>query len=158
MTLFDEAEKKVRSIVETCRDHPGDDADGEERKIGHLYASFMDEERVEALGAQPLADELGQVEAITDVASFVRTLGTLERVGVGSVFGLFIAPDRGKPDRYITHLSQDGLGLPDESYYTSDDFSEIRAAYVAHVATMLDLAGLDDVSTRAERIMELETR
>ena len=83
----------------------------------------MDEERIEALGAQPLADELGQVEAITDLASFVRTLGTLERVGVGSVFGLFIAPDRGQPDRYITHLSQDGLGLPDESYYTSDDFA-----------------------------------
>ena len=158
MTLFDEAEKKVRSIVETCRDHPGDDPDGEERKIGHLYASFMDEERVEALGAQPLADELGQVEAITDVASFVRTLGTLERVGVGSVFGLFIAPDRGQPDRYITHLSQDGLGLPDESYYTDESFAPIREAYVDHVATMLELAGLDEPAERATRVMDLETR
>lgn len=158
MTLFDEAEKTVRSIVETCRDDPSDDPAGEERKIGDLYSSFMDEERVETLGAQPLADELGQAEAVTDVASFVRTLGTLERSGVGSVFGLFIAPDRGQPDRYITHLSQDGLGLPDESYYSGDDFTAIREAYVEHVATMLDLAGLDEAAARAQRVMDLETR
>ena len=154
MTLFDEAEKKVRSIVEACQKSES----GEERQIGDLYASFMDEERVEALGAQPLADELGQVEAITDVASLVRTLGTLERSGVGSVFGLFIAPDRGQPDRYVTHLSQDGIGLPDESYYTGDDFAPIREAYVAHVATMLELAGLDEPGERAQRVMDLETR
>ena len=156
MTLFDEAEKKVRSIIETCRDASSDDP--EVQKIGDLYASFMDEERVEALGAQPLADELGQVEAITDLGSFVRTLGTLERVGVGSVFGLYIAPDRGQPDRYVTHLSQDGLGLPDESYYTDDDFAPIREAYVGHVATMLELAGLDEPAERAQRVMDLETR
>src|SRR5690606_39570444 len=28
------------------------------QKIGDLYASFMDEERIEALGAAPLADDL----------------------------------------------------------------------------------------------------
>ncbi len=156
MTLFDEAEQKVRSIIETCRDASSDDP--EVQKIGDLYASFMDEDRVEALGAQPLADELGQVEAITDLGSFVRTLGTLERVGVGSVFGLYIAPDRGQPDRYVTHLSQDGLGLPDESYYTDDDFAPIREAYVGHVATMLELAGLDEPAERAQRVMDLETR
>ncbi len=156
MTLFDEAEKKVRSIIETCRDSSSDDP--EVQKIGDLYASFMDEERIEALGAQPLADELGQVEAINDLGSFVRTLGTLERVGVGSVFGLYIAPDRGQPDRYVTHLSQDGLGLPDESYYTDDDFAPIREAYVGHVATMLELAGLDEPADRAQRVMDLETR
>ncbi|MGI9085932.1 MAG: M13 family metallopeptidase [Aeromicrobium sp.] len=158
MTLFDESEATVRSIIETCRDAPNNDPDGEERKIGDLYASFMDEDRIEASGAQPLADELGQVEAITDIASLVRTLGTLERSGVGSVFGLFIAPDRGQPDRYVTHLSQDGLGLPDESYYTEADFAPIREAYVDHVATMLDLAGLDDPAARAQRVMDLETR
>jgi putative endopeptidase len=39
MTLFDEAEKKVRSILEACLDAPEDR--GEERQIGDLYASFM---------------------------------------------------------------------------------------------------------------------
>lgn len=153
--LFDEAEQKVRSIIETCRDAPTSD---EERKIGDLYASFMDEERVEALGVSPVQDELAQIDGVTDLASLVQTLGSLERAGVGSVFGLYIAPDRGRPDRYIVHLSQSGLALPDESYYREESFAPIREAYIAHLATMFSLAGFDNADQRARRVMDLETR
>ncbi|MFL6090472.1 MAG: M13 family metallopeptidase [Aeromicrobium sp.] len=155
MTLFDAAELKVRAIIEACQSDP---TSGEERKIGDLYASFMDEDRVEALGASPLADDLGRVEDVTDIASLVRILGSLERVGVGSVFGLYIAPDRGRPDRYISHLSQSGIGLPDESYYREEPFAPIREAYVAHIAAMFALAGFDASEARAARVMDLETR
>ena len=155
VTLFDEAEKKVRGIIEACRDAPTSD---EERKVGDLYASFMDEERVEELGTAPLVDDLSQIDAVTDISSLVRVLGRFERAGVGSVFGLYIAPDRGRPDRYIVHLSQGGIGLPDESYYREDAFAPIREAYVTHIATMLSLAGFDDAEARASRVMDLETR
>jgi putative endopeptidase len=155
VALVDEAEAKVRSIIETASQSPDDD---EQRKIGDLYASFMDEDRVEALGAQPLAAELAQVDAVTDIASFVTTLGVLDRQGVGSVFGMYIGPDRGQPDRYVTHLGQGGIGLPDESYYRDDESADIRAAYVTHLTTMLELAGLNDPAGRAARIMDLETR
>ncbi|QGG40856.1 M13 family metallopeptidase [Aeromicrobium yanjiei] len=155
VALVDEAEAKVREIIETASKDPQDD---EQRKIGDLYASFMDEERVEALGAEPLVAELAQVDAIADIASFVRVLGLLDRQGVGSVLGMYIAPDRGNPDRYITHLGQGGIGLPDESYYREEESAGIREAYVAHLTTMLGLAGLDDAAGRAARIMDLETR
>ncbi|HUQ00438.1 MAG TPA: M13-type metalloendopeptidase [Aeromicrobium sp.] len=155
MTLFDEAELKVRSIIEACQSDPTSE---EERKIGDLYASFMDEERAEELGASPLAEDLARVDDISDVAGLVRVLGKLERSGVGSVFGLYIAPDRGQPDRYVTHLNQSGIGLPDESYYREESFAPIRAAYVTHVAAMLELAGFDDPASRAARVMDLETR
>ena len=155
VTLVDEAEAKVRTIIETASASPEDD---EQRKIGDLYASFMDEERVERLGAAPLAAELAQVDAVVDVPGFVTTLGVLDRQGVGSVFGMYIAPDRGRPDRYIAHLGQGGIGLPDESYYRDDESAAIRDAYVSHLTTMLGLAGLDDAAGRAARIMDLETR
>ncbi|NRQ51259.1 M13 family metallopeptidase [Aeromicrobium stalagmiti] len=155
VTLVDEAEAKVREIIETASQDPQDD---EQRKIGDLYASFMDEDRIEALGAAPLGAELAQVDAISDIPSFVEVLGVLDRQGVGSVFGMYIAPDRGNPDRYITHLSQGGIGLPDESYYREDESAAIREAYVAHLTTLLGLAGLDDAAGRAARIMDLETR
>ncbi len=159
VTLFDEAEKKVRAIIETCRaaSLSGATSD-EERKIGDLYASFMDEERVEALGASPLAEDLARIDEITDVTSLVRVLGALERSGVSGVFGLYIAPDRGQPDRYVTHLSQNGIGLPDESYYRDESFAVVREVYVAHIANMLTLAGFDEAAERAELVMELETR
>ena len=156
MTLFDAAEAKVRQIVEACRDDAA--ADGERRKIGDLYASFMDEERVESLGVGPIEADLARIDDITDISAFVRVLGSLERRGIGSVFGIFIAPDRGQPDRYISHLSQSGIGLPDESYYRDDAFAPVREAYVAHVESMLTLAGFDEAPARAERVMDLETR
>ena len=161
VTLFDEAERKVRTIIEGCRAEPSDD---EQRKIGDLYASFMDEERVEALGIAPLADDLASIDEVTDVPTLVRVLGSLERAGVGSLFGLYVAPDRGRPDRYVSHLSQSGIGLPDESYYREEQFAAVRQAYVGHIAAMLRLAGFaraDDglgAAARASRIMDLETR
>jgi putative endopeptidase len=155
VTLFDEAEKKVRAIIETCRDGAADD---EARKIGELYASFMDEDRAEALGADPIRPDLARVDEIRDVADFARVLGSLERAAVGSIVGFFIGPDRGQPDRYITHLFQGGISLPDESYYREEGFTPVREAFVTHVARMLDLAGFDEAETRAKRVMELETR
>ena len=155
MTLFDDAEQKVRSIIETCQANPTSD---EERKIGDLYASFIDEERAEELGATPVADDLARIDAITDVAALVRILGSLERIGVGGLFGMFIGPDRGQPDRYVTHVGQGGLGLPDESYYRDESFAAIREAYQTHVSTMLSLVDLDDADERAARVVGLETR
>lgn len=153
--LVDDAEQIVRGIVERCADSP---ACEEERTIGALYTSFMDTELVERLGASPLRGELDRIAAIGSVDDFVTALGHLERSGIASIIGMYIAPDRGNPDRYVAHLLQSGLGLPDESYYREDSFAPIREAYVAHIATMFDLAGLDRSRERAERVMDLEHR
>ncbi|MGZ5402414.1 MAG: M13 family metallopeptidase [Aeromicrobium sp.] len=160
VTLLDEAEAKVRAIVGAAGTVSGSGQanDEEQRKIGDLYASFMDDASIEELGATPLEPELAKVDAISSIGSFVDTLGALERSGVGSVFGMFIAPDEGNPDRYIAYLVQSGLGLPDESYYRQDDFAAIRDAYVAHLTTMFCLAELDDAQARADRVLTLETK
>lgn len=157
--LADDAEKKVRAIIEGCRDEVvAGTAEGEARQIGDLYASFMDTERIDALGTAPLADDLQRIDGISDVPTFVRVLGELERSGVGSVLGLYIAPDRGNPERYVTHLVQSGIGLPDESYYREDDSAELRSSYLAHVEAMLALAGLESADDRARRVLDLETQ
>src|SRR3954469_1905791 len=44
------------------------------RKIGDLFASFLDEERVEALGAAPLADDLAAIDAIASVGEVAALL------------------------------------------------------------------------------------
>jgi putative endopeptidase len=156
ITLVDDAEKAVRTIIEGCA--AGRYEGVEARKIGDLYTSFMDEERVEAQGAAPLADDLARVDAVDSVAGLVEALGDLERRGVHGMFGLYVGVDRGRPDRYLVHAWQGGLGLPDESYYSDEDFASIREAYVPHVATMLALAGIDDAEARAARIVDLEAR
>ncbi|MEZ5189701.1 MAG: M13-type metalloendopeptidase [Schumannella sp.] len=152
--LAEEAEKAVREIIEEAQSaKPGT----EERKIGDLYASFMDEERIEQRGWSAIADDLAAALAVDDIASLVLRLGRLERLGVSGFLQAFVDNDPGDPERYLVFLEQGGLGLPDESYYREEKFAEIRSAYRGHLERMLGMAGLDDPGARAERVLDLET-
>jgi putative endopeptidase len=152
--LAEKAEEAVRDIIIEAQDaEPGT----EERKIGDLYASFLDEDAVEARGAQPLAPLLEQVSAVEDIDGLLGTLGRLERTGIGGLLRLFIDNDPGKPERYLVFLEQGGLGLPDESYYREDSSADIRAAYLAHLERVLALAEWPEPKLAAERIFALET-
>jgi putative endopeptidase len=154
MILAEEAEKAVREIIEQAQAaQPGT----LEKKVGDLYASFMDADRVEALGAAPLAPLLAEVDAIDSVDALLSTLGRLERRGVAGVVQLFVDNDPGDPERYLVFVEQGGIGLPDESYYRDEAHADTRVAYRGHVERMLALAGLDDAGARAERVIALET-
>jgi len=152
--LSEEAERAVRDIVHESQEaEPGTEA----RKVGDLYTSFLDEERIEALGAEPLAPLLAEVDAVADVDALLRLVGSWERRGLPSFVQLFVDNDPGDPERYVLFAEQGGLGLPDESYYREDKFESVRTAYRAFVAELLGLAGLDDAEVRADRVVELET-
>jgi putative endopeptidase len=155
--LLDDAERDVRAIVEktAAAEHP---AGSEARKIGDLFNSFMDTETIERLGADPIADQLELVASVKDVDGLVAALGRLELQGVPGVFYYGADIDAKKSDEYIIYASQGGISLPDESYYREDNFADIRTTFVAHVARMLELAGLPDAAGAADRIMALETR
>jgi putative endopeptidase len=154
MILAEEAEQAVRAIIEQAQ---AADPGTPERKVGDLYASFMDESRIEALGAAPLAPLLAEVDAIDSVGTLLTTVGSLERRGVAGFVQLFVDNDPGDPERYLVFVEQGGIGLPDESYYREDAHADTRAAYRAHIERMLALAGLDDAAARAERVVSLET-
>ncbi len=152
--LAEEAERAVRAIIEEAQDAtPG----SEQRKIGDLYSSYMDEARIEALGAAPLLPLLAEVAAVDSIDSLLRLLGQFERKGTSGFFQLFVDTDPGDPERYLVLIEQGGLGLPDESYYRDEKFAEIRTKYVEYLRRILTLAGLDDVDARAARILAVET-
>jgi putative endopeptidase len=153
--LHDGAELAIREIIEESRDAP---ESSEARKVGDLYSSFLDEERINTLGAAPLLDRLAQVDAVTTVTELVSLMGRLQRRGIGGFYAVFVDNDPGDPERYVTLFEQGGLSLPDESYYREAHFASIRDAFVIHVERMLDLAGRGDAAARAARIFELEKR
>ena len=68
--LAEEAEKAVRDIiVESQSADPGT----EERKVGDLYASFMDEARVQALGAKPIEHLIAEAEKVSSIDAVLET-------------------------------------------------------------------------------------
>jgi putative endopeptidase len=152
--IAEQAEKDVHAIIEEAQAaEPGTEA----RKLGDLYASFMDTSRIEGLGAAPLRDQLERVDAIADIPGLLRTVGELEREGVGGFIGTYIEPDPGNPQRYVAFFVQGGLSLPDESYYRLDNFDKTRTAFRSYAATVLGLAGVDDADAQADRVLVLET-
>ena len=155
--LHDRAEEQVRVIIEELAEQAGE-VTGVAQQVGALYASFMDTESVERLGLDPVVGELEAITAAADRDALVRVLGTLQRTGVGGALGQWVDNDAKDPERYVVHLSQSGLGLPDESYYREAGYAEIRRAYRAHVARMLGLAGRSEAEAEADAVVDLETR
>ena len=155
--LREAAEEHVRAIIEEVA--AGSPAPGTvAAKVGDLYASFMDAEAVEALGATPLEADLAAVRAVSDASEVPALTGRLGRSGVGGLVIPFVNTDDRDPSRYVVYLEQAGLGLPDESYYREPDHADKREAYVGHVERMLAHAGWDDPAGAAARVMALETR
>jgi putative endopeptidase len=152
--LAEEAEKAVREIVEGAASAP---EGSEERKFGDLYASFMDAERAEQLGSQPISDTLAAARAVSSIPELLETLGRLERLGIGGLYQLFVRTDPGNPQHYVVFFEQAGISLPDESYYREERFTRVRNSFVGHVQRMFELAGLPDADRAAKRVFELET-
>ncbi|QEN12082.1 M13 family metallopeptidase [Mycolicibacterium sp. ELW1] len=159
-TLYDRAEEQVRELIIEASES-GAAPNTDEQRIGDLYASFLDAEAVESRGVQPLLDELAHIDAAPDPAALATVIGSLQRTGVGGGVGLYIDTDSKNSTRYLLHVTQSGLGLPDESYYRDEQHASILAAYPAHIAAMfaLVLGGTaDDHIERAARIVALETK
>jgi putative endopeptidase len=154
MNLRDQAEAAVRDIITTLDGGtPGSDA----AKIADLYASFMDEEAIEAAGATPLASLFTEIDAVVDPEDLARLLGRFARRGVAGLVGVDTESDPGDPNRYVMFAGQGGIGLPDEAYYRLDQHAEIRSEYRDHVVRAFALAGLDDADDQAKLVMDLET-
>ncbi|MCD4532973.1 peptidase M13 [Nocardioides sp. cx-169] len=154
--LADAAEEHVRTIIEDLA--AGEPRDDDARKIGDLFASFMDTAAIDKLGTRPLRPLVEAVGALRDVRDLAAFLGEFERVGGHGVFGSYVDTDDRQSDRYLFHLAQGGLGLPDESYYRDDKFAEQREAYVAYLTRLLALGRHEDAPAAAATILELDTR
>ncbi len=159
--LHDEAEQQVRVIIEElgARAADGGAADGTAARIGALYASFMDVEKVEADGLAPIRGELDAIDAAATRERLTTLLGELQRTGGAGALGFWVDNDAKDVERYVVYLMQGGLGLPDEAYYREDQYAPVRGQYRSHVARMLGLTGLADAdaAAAADQVVELET-
>jgi putative endopeptidase len=145
-------------------------AGSDARRIGDYYASFMDEARIEELGLKPLASALARIERLADRTQLAQALGATLRADVDvlnatnfytpNLLGLWVAQDLDTPTSYAPFLLQGGLVMPDRDYYLnpSAPMAAIREKYQAHIATVLQLAGVADAQAQAGRIFALERR
>lgn len=151
--LADLSANRTRQILEEKAGSSG-------TKIGDVYASFMDRERVNALGAAPIAKLLREIDLAGSRAELASLMGRLSRIGVSAPFGKWVYADDANPDAAIFQLFQGGLGMPDRDYYLSTDPSLVtkRNAYRNYLSELLKLVGGRDAEGRAEAVFKLETQ
>jgi putative endopeptidase len=154
--LADAAELAVRAIVEDAAAH--NDDDGDRFRIGALFADFMDTERISREGGAPVLPLLESIDAAATIEDLVRLDAELTRSGAAGIVLPYVSNDAGNPDRYLLHLYQSGLGLPDESYYREAKFEEARLAYVELLHRLFDLAGREESRAAAAGVFDLEAR
>ena len=155
--LADDSELAVREVLEAAAANP---VPGVAQQIGDLYSCFLNEEAIEQRGSEPLESDISRISAVQNNAELFHLLGEFEAEGSGGLWESYIDNDPGDPERYLVHLYQGGLGLPDESYYFDEKYQDIREQYVPHISRMLMLAGSDASSAidEAKEIFELETK
>lgn len=159
--LRDLSEERGKAIVTDAITGSIDDPDAV--KIATLYTQFMDEEAIEAAGATPLLPLFEELAAAPDHQALASLAGSLARTGISVFFGAYVGNDLNDTTRYVTHLGQTGLGLPDESYYHEDVYAPIRQAYVVHIERALDMSSWAadyahaDVGELTHAVMAFET-
>ncbi|MEW5812806.1 MAG: M13 family metallopeptidase [Actinomycetota bacterium] len=156
-TLYDRAEEQIRDLITEAAE-AGASEGTDQQRIGDLYASFMDEQTIRERGLAPLLEELATVDAADTPEALARVLGTLQRTGVGGGTGVYVDTDSKDSTRYLLHMTQSGIGLPDESYYRDEQHAEILAAYPRHIAAMFALVYGGEHSQTAGDIVALETK
>jgi endothelin-converting enzyme/putative endopeptidase len=153
--LNDEIDRDVRAIIEDSAKDPA--AYGKiGQQVGDFYASWMDQNAIEAHGLAPAKPYLAKIDAVRSRDQLIDLFGT---VGYESPVGIFIESDPKNPSRYAVFANQSGLGLPGRDYYilSGAKYDAFRAAYKNYIAKILALAGEQDATAKADRIFALET-
>ncbi len=153
--LADRADQDVRRIIERLDGRLTPD----QQRVRALYASMMNEERIEALGAEPIRGELRRIDAIDSAKDLARQAGRLSSLGAGGPFGASAGIDARNPQALIVTVTQGGTLLPERDYYLNPGpaFAAIREQYVAYLARILTLAGRPRAAADAAAILGLET-
>src|SRR5688572_26210008 len=96
-----------------------------EQKVGDFYASGMDTTSINNRGYEPIKPVLARIDAIKDVPALMKFVAEEQKVGDGSIIGLYVGPDDKKSSVNIAQFSQTGIGLPERDYYFKTDSSTL---------------------------------
>ena len=90
-------------------------ATGIHKIVGDLWATGMDEKKINEQGVKPLASRLEEIDKLADGAAVAEHLRKTHARGEGLVFGFGPEGDFKNTDMNIAYVTQGGLGLPDRT-------------------------------------------
>ena len=153
--LYEKTQPQLRELIENVSQGTSTDPAvvADAKKIGDLYASFMDEARIESLGIKPIQPALAKVGAIKSRADIATTIATFIRLGVNVPLASEVHQDAKDSTKYVVDYGQSGIGLPDRDYFlskTDQRFADVRVKYEAYLAQLLTMSGESAAAAKAD--------
>ena len=154
--VFEKTEADLHTIVDelaASKPSPG----SVDQKVADMYASWMDEARIEARGLEPLQPFLSRIAAVKNKADLMQLVGTID---FQAPFGFSVDADTADPTRYTVWVGQSGLGMPNRDYYLNKGpkFDAYRSAYAAYVTKLFELIGDKDPAASAKQVIGIENK
>ena len=144
-----------------------------EQKAGDYYASCMDDVALNKMGITPLQPELALISKLNDKSQLPEIVASIHQIirpanlnfidaqYQGVLFGIYATPDFNDASMMVPVLDQSGMGMPSREFYLNDDekSKNIRANYVKHISTMLELSGESQAQAAkdADSVLGIET-
>jgi putative endopeptidase len=158
LAMTDLTEQRLHEMMEAAAaktDHEPTTLDG---KVGAFYKSFMDEARIEKLGASAITPQLDAVRKAKNRDELATLMGRTNVDFEGALFNLGTDIDLKDPKKYAVYIFQGGLGLPDRDYYLKPDFAKQKGAYEGYAAKLLGLAGWKNPEAAGKDVVAFETK
>jgi putative endopeptidase len=158
--LDDAEQEALRALVESAAREAATSTDPDRRKIGDLFAAFMDDATLQERGLSPLAAEFARIESLEHKSAIPALVAHFNALGVRTLYDIRVGQDARDSGKYVVNIEQSGLGLPDRDYYLERDpkLVEIRRQYREHIRNMLALGGGATAAADALAVLLLETR
>ncbi|MEO8763686.1 MAG: M13 family metallopeptidase [Ginsengibacter sp.] len=157
----DENENRLKNISGQAAKNPGIKGSATQI-IGDFWTAAMDSSAIENEGIKYLQPWFDKITRISDITSFLDMVAELNNIEVETLFGKQVTPDDKNSTLMSYRLLQGGIGLPDRDYYFKTDSStvNIRRIYLKHIATMLELQGIEALAAvkSASSILSMETK
>ncbi len=133
-----------------------------QQKIGDFWLTAMDSATIEKKGLQPLQPYLLEIDSVNNLATLANTMATLNKIGAGTMIGMYVAQDDKNSDVMALHFWQAGLYLPEREYYLKTDTTSLHIldSYKQLIRHFLTMSGTPETETAslADNILQLETR
>ena len=129
----------------------------EGQKIQDLYATYMDMDKRNADGINPIKEDLAKIDAIKNMKDLQKYLIESVKEGNDPLFSWSVRGDLKNSKMNAVYLISASLGLGKDYYQKeNEDNRKTLEEYTKYVASLLEIIGEKNATEKAQRVVALE--
>ena len=159
--LFRQVNDQILTLLQNAAAHSATAPKSSvEQQVGDFFAAAMNTQQLDALGLTPLQPEFDRIDGMTNLTDLAITIAhLLGTSGTPVLLIPYVMADRKQSNLNVLGLYPGGLTINSRDVYVTEAYAPVRAALMAHIARMLQLAGAtaEVAVQQAQMILDLET-